>query len=218
MDQEKRTYVTGTVSSRNCPLCGHREVGLLLEDGSFHALKPGMTMAIPSPRMDPFAGERAGCPAPAQASEQMENRLWIPEPVRADKGLRGKYGVMVDERLLGGEMSGALYEACYVAKLEGLIEREKDLPLPVILDRVFAAPHLGSGNPHQVCKAMWRELDEIRQPVRLVGAWLEKGDEESLAGLIYPKTRETMGREPADDEQVMRELQELSLEEFLEML
>jgi hypothetical protein len=115
-------------------------------------------------------------------------------------------------------MSGALYEASYKAKLEGLIERQREVPLPVILDRLFAAPQLASGNPLQVCEAMWRELDDIRQPVRLVRAWLEMGNEQNLNRLIDPRTRETMGREPADDERVMKELETLSLEEFLEML
>ena len=215
MDQEKTRSLKGTVSHRQCPLCGHREVGVVLEDGTFRALNPGMTITVPPPVADPLTEESC---IPAEESEQVEYRLWVPEPVRGDKGLRVKYGVLGDERLLGGKMSGALYEALYKAKLEGLIERQKDIPLPVILDRLFTAPHLASGNPLQVCEALWRELDEIRQPVRLVSAWLETGDEESLAGMIYPKTTETIGREPADDEQMMKELEALSLEEFLEML
>ena len=218
MDQEKTRYVTGTVASRKCPLCGHHEVGLVLEDGSFHPLNPGMTIAIPSPGTNLFMEERPGGLVPEQESEQMSYRVWVPEPVRGDKGLRVKYGVLVREQLFTGEMSGDLYEASYLAKLERLVERQRDVPLPVILDRVFTAPHLASGNPLQVCEAMWRELDEIGRPVQLVRAWLEKGDEESLSGMIYPRARETMGREPADDETVMKELDELSLEEFLEML
>jgi hypothetical protein len=218
LDQEKARYVTGTVSYRQCPLCGHREVGLVLEDGSFHAFNPGMTLAVPSPRADPFTEDSPGCLVPEEESEQSNYRLWVPEPVRGDKGLRVKYGVLVNERLLRGEMSGALYEASYKAKLEGLIERQREVPLPVILDRLFAAPQLASGDPLQVCEAMWRELDDIRQPVRLVRAWLEMGNEQNLNRLIYPRTRETMGREPADDERVMKELEALSLEEFLEML
>ena len=216
MDQEKTTYTKGTVSYRQCPFCGHREVGLVLEDGSFHTFNPGMTVAIPPPGAEPVPQE--GALVPGEESEQITHRLWVPDPVRGDKGLRIKYGVLVDERLLGGDMSGAVYETCYKAKLEGLIERQRDVPLAVILDRFFTAPHLASGNPLQVCEAMWRELDEIHQPVRLVKAWLETGNEESLAGLMHPRTKETVGREPADDERVMKELQELSLEEFLEML
>jgi hypothetical protein len=218
VDQENARYVTGTVSHRKCPLCGHREVGLVLEDGSFHPLNPGMTIAIPSPGADLFTGERPGRLVPEEEPEQIYYRLWFPEPVRGDKGLRVKYGVLVNERLFPGEMSGDLYEVSYLAKLERLVERQRDVPLPMILDRVFTSPHLASGNALQVCEAMWRELDEIRRPVRLVRAWLEKGDEESLAGMIYPRARETMGREPADDETVMKELEALSLEEFLEML
>jgi len=218
LDQEKTRDVKGTVSYRQCPLCGHREVGLVLEDGSFHAFNPGMTIVIPSPQADLFTEQGPGCLVLEDESEPINYRLWVPEPVRGDKGLRAKYGVLVNERLLRGEMSGSLYEASYRAKLEGLIERQRDVPLPVILDGVFSAPHLASGNPLQVCEAMWRELDEVRQPVRLVRAWLEMGNEENVNRLIYPRTRETLGREPADDERVMRELEELSLEAFLEML
>jgi hypothetical protein len=216
LSQDKAGYVTGTVSYRQCPLCGHREVGLVLEDGSFHAFDPGMTVAIPSPGAAP--PRKTSSPVPGEEPEQVKSRVWVPEPVRGDRGLRLKYGVLADERSLRGEMSGALYEACYKAKLEGLIERQRDVLLPVILDRLFTSPHLASGNALQVCEAMWRELDEIRQPVQLVRAWLEKGDEESLSGLMSPKTRETMGRDPADDEHVTKELEALSLEEFLEML
>jgi hypothetical protein len=218
LDQEKARYVTGTVSSRRCPFCGHHEVGFVTKDGGFHPLKPGMEIAVPSPGVDPFMDETLKGLVPEEDSEQISYRLWVPEPVRGDKGLSLKYGVLVKEGLFTGEMSGDLYEASYLAKLERLIERQKDVPLPVILDRVFTAPHLASGNPLQICEAMWSELDEIRRPVELVRAWLEKADEDSLAGMIYPRTTETMGREPAEDGTVMKELDQLSLEEFLEML
>ncbi len=218
MDQDTTGCVSGRISSRRCPFCGHHEVGFVMNDGSFYPLKPGMTVYVPtgsgvSPSLDEreaqlFSGE----------DEEAGNKLWVPEPLRGDRKLRKKYGVLVGERAFTGEMSGGLYDAAYLGKLESLIERERDVPLAVILDRFFTAPHLGSGNPLQIAEAMWRELDEIRHPAQMIRKWLEKRDEESLAEMIYPKTKESVGREPEDDKTIVKELNELSLEEFLEML
>jgi len=218
LDQEKTIYVPGTVSYRNCPLCGHRKIGLVLEDGSFLPLEPGMAIAVPSPGAGMLQEGSASGLAQEEEREQISHVLWVPEPVRGDRDLRAKYGVMVDERLFTGEMFGDLYETAYLAKLHRLIERQQDVHPAVVLDRYFTSPHLASGNPLQICEGMWRELDEIRHPVQLVRAWLQKGDEASLAEMIRPKTRETLGEETADDETVMKELDELSLEDFLELL
>jgi hypothetical protein len=218
LDQEKTTYVPGTVAHRNCPLCGHREIVLVLEDGSFLPLEPGMAIAVPSPGAVILQEGSARGLAREEESEQISHALWVPEPVREDRDLRAKYGVMVDERLFTGEMSGDLYEAAYLAKLHRLIERQRDVHPAVVLDRYFTSPQLASGSPLQICEAMWRELDEIRHPVQLVRAWLQKGDEASLAEMIRPKTTETLGGEAADDEAVKKELEELSLEDFLELL
>jgi len=90
--------------------------------------------------------------------------------------------------------------------------------LPVTLDRFFNAPHLASGNPRQIAEAMVSELDEIQRPVVLVGKWLERKDDQSLADLVAPKSLKDLGSESAEDARIERELETLSLEEFLEML
>lgn len=212
------SLTAGTVSSRKCPLCGHHEVGIVLGDGSFYPLRPGMTIHLSSPEQGVHAKE---APEPFALQEELEQvgfSPWVPEPLRGDGLLRKKYGVLVNERLVRGQMSPDGYDASFAAKLERLIERERYTPIPVILDRLFNAPNIASGNAHQIAEAMWQELEEVRRPARLVRQWLEKADPESLSEMIHPKTSDTMGREHGDDGTLMKELNELTLEEFLEML
>jgi hypothetical protein len=209
----------GMVTSRECPLCGHHEIGFVTQDGEFHSLKPGTLIRLyepPSPA-DSFRNQ-SETPLQTEKEEQEAYRIWIPEPLREDRMLRLKYGVMVKEHLFKGEMSGGLYELAYVDKIERLIEKVLDIPLPVILDRFFTAPHLASGNTWQIAQAMYRELDEIKRPAMLVGKWLERRDDQSFADLVAPKTTKDLGHEPAKEETVKQELERLTLEEFLEML
>jgi len=217
--QESKDPTIGTVASRECPLCGHHEIGFVTQNGEFHPLRPGTPIQVYEP---PSSVERIRdkleAPVSTEKEEQVGHRLWIPEPLRGDRALRLKYSVMVKDHLFKGEMSRGLYEHAYVEKLEKLIERELDIPLPVILDRFFNAPYLASGNSRQMAEAMYRELDEIQRPVALMRSWLERGDDRSLGALIAPKSMEELGREPAGDAQVERELETLTLEEFLELL
>jgi hypothetical protein len=217
--QEPRDSVEGMVVSRECPLCGHHEIGFVTQDGEFHSLKPGTPIRLHEP-LSPVHSMRdhLGTPLQTEEEEQVAYRIWVPEPLRGDRVLRIKYSVIVKEHLFKGEMSGALYELAYVEKLEKLIEKVLDIPLPVILDRFFAAPHLASGNPREIAEVMYRELDEIKHPVALMRNWLEVGDAESLDQLIKPKSRKDLGHEPTEDETVKEELGGLTFEEFLEML
>ena len=209
----------GMVSSRECPYCGHHEVGFLTEDGAFHPLKPGTPIRIFEPPR--LIESRHGEPErrlPKEAEERGIYRTWVPAPLRADPWLRTKYGIMVKEGLFKGEMPGGLYEIAYLEKIEGLIEKVLDTPLPVILNRFFSAPHLASGNPRQIAQAMYRDLDEVRRPVMLMRAWLERRGEESFSELIKPKSIKDLGHEAAEDETVKKDLEGLTLEEFLDML
>jgi hypothetical protein len=217
--QESKDPTIGTVASRECPLCGHHEIGFVTQDGEFHPLRPGTAIQVYEP---PSPVERVRDKLEASVStekeEQVGPRLWIPEPLRGDRALRLKYSVLVRSHLSRGGMSGGLYELAYVEKLEKLIDKVLDVPLPVIFDRLFSAPHLASGNSRQIAEAMYRELDEIQRPVLLMRGWLERGEEQSFAELIAPKSTKDLGQDPAEDAQVERELETLSLEEFLEML
>ncbi len=207
------------MASRSCPQCGHHEIGFVAEDGEFHSLRPGTLIRLyepPSPA-EPFR-DKLEIPLQTEEEEQITYRAWIPEPLRRDKWLRLKYSVMVKEHLFKGEMSGVLYESAYLEKLERLVEKVLEIPLPVILDRFFAAPHLASGNLREISGAMYRELDEIKRPVMLMRNWLERRDDESLGELIAPRSMKDLGQERAEDTQVENELEGLTFEEFLEML
>ncbi len=219
MKEEIRNSMTGMVASRSCPQCGHHEVGFVTEDGAFHPLRPGTLIQISEPPSS-FEADEKGPETLLQMdeTEQIAYRIWVPEPLRGDKLLRVKYSVMVKEHLFKGEMSGGLYELAYVEKIERLIEKVLDIPLPIILDRFFTAPHLASGNPRQIAEAMYRELDEIKRPDVLMRNWLERRDDERLGELIAPKSMKDLGQESAGDETVKQELEGLTFEEFLEML
>jgi hypothetical protein len=138
--------------------------------------------------------------------------------LKGNQKLRVKYGVMVRERIAIKGVTGAEYRSAFLRKIEKLIEQEVHTPLPILLNRFFAAPHLASGNLGQISQAMWRELEEIRKPALLVSEWLEKQDQESLSRMIHPKSIAELDEEPVSDKDLEAELQSLTLEEFLEML
>jgi len=219
MKKETKDPTIGTVASRECPLCGHHEIGFVTEDGEFHPLRPGNTIRVYEPPSQvEIVHDKLDASVPTEKEDQVGHRLWIPEPLRGDRVLRLKYSVLVKSHLPQGGMSGELYELAYVEKLEKLIDKVIDVPVPVILDRLFNAPYLASGNSRQIAEVMYRELDEIQRPVVLMRGWLERRDDRSLGALIAPKSMEDLGHEPAEDAQVERELETLTLEEFLEML
>lgn len=219
MKPEAKDSIVGRVTSRECPLCGHHEIGFVTQDGQFHSLRPGTLIRVgePSPQAL-FVPHQPTPPLAAEEEKPAVQTLWTPEPLRGDRTLRVKYSVMAKAPLPQGEISGGGYERAYLEKLERLIEKTLDVPLPVVLDHYFSAPQLASGNPRQVAEAMYRELDELRRPVALMKAWLDTRDDRSLAGLIAPKSIQDLGQEPSGDETIREELERLSLEEFLAML
>lgn len=214
--------LTGIVTTRKCPSCGHHEVGVTTKDGSFHPLSPGTRIQILEDHTTPEPGPIELDPAlqefPQASKPEPEYIPWVPYPVKEDRSLRLKYGVMVREGLNPEQMSGEMFEAAYLEKLHGLIEREIYTPVAAVLDRFFVTPHLASGNPKEIAFNMWEELEEIREPVKLVRAWLDDPNEESLVNLIRPKTGEDPANEPVSDAEMKGELEELTLEEFLELL
>lgn len=212
--------LTGIVTSRDCPACGHHELGLVTEEGGFHPLKPGMAIRIIGPEgmINPSIQEgpdREILPA----EEVADHSPWMPDPAISHRKHRQKYGVRVRSDLMSKPMTPEIYRAAYLDKLEELIEKELYVPLAVILDRFFTAPHLASGNPRQIAEAMWRELKEVREPVRRVEEWLASGD----PSIFTEKTgkddsKERIAGEYPGTESVLEELRELSLEEFLGLL
>ena len=214
--------IKGIITPRKCPLCGHHEMGYTTEDGVFYPLKPGAQIQIlDGPEMTLPAAEAQINENAAAREEQVDPsqiEIWIPEPAKEDKRLRLKYGVLVKRPSFTAQMSGEVYRLAYLGKLEGLIEKEINTPAAVILDRFFAAPHLAAGNPMQITEAMWRELEEIRRPVQLVTEWIEKQDEERLNRLTYPFRKEDLDHQPISEVEQKKELEEVSLEEFLDLL
>jgi len=214
--------LTGIVTTRKCPSCGHHEVGFTTKEDAFHPLNPGTRIQI----LEDHAAQEPGSveiepvmqESPQSSDPETEYSPWVPDPVKGDRSLRFKYGVMVREGLNPDQMSGEIFEAAYVEKLRGLIEREIYTPIAVILDRFFVTPHLASGDSGEIAFNMWQELEEIRGPVELVKAWLDDPNEERLVNLIRPKTGEDMANEPVSDEEMKEELEQLTLEEFLELL
>jgi hypothetical protein len=147
-------------------------------------------------------------------------RLWVPEAMRGNKHLYLKYGVTVpggrrEETL---EMDGLLYERAYLEKLRQLIDRETLTPLAVILDRVFTAPHLASGDTNAIAQRLFSEIHEVRHPVELMKAWLQTGDNAHLEALIHPVTMDQLTAPPAEDALIHAEMTALGLEDFLNLL
>ncbi|KPK22770.1 MAG: hypothetical protein AMK69_19150 [Nitrospira bacterium SG8_3] len=197
-------------------------MGYTTEDGVFYPLKPGAQIQIlDGPEMAlPMAEARVydGAATEEEQVDPSQIKVWIPDPAKGDKRLRLKYGVLVKRPSVTGQMSGEAYRLAYLGKLERLIEKEIHTPVAVILDRFFTAPHLAAGNPMQITEAMRRELEEIRRPVQIVTEWIENEDEETLNRLIYPFTKQDLEHQPISEAEQKKELEELSLEEFLELV
>jgi hypothetical protein len=151
--QETKDSTLGRVISRDCPLCGHHEIGFVTQDGEFHSLRPGTIIQVleSSSPAAPFR-DTLKTPISTEKDEQGRGRLWAPEPLGTDSP---SHTASVKEHLLKGGMSGGLYELAYVERLERLIDKVLDVPLPAILDRFFNAPQLASGTSAAV--VMYRE-------------------------------------------------------------
>jgi hypothetical protein len=144
--------------------------------------------------------------------------IWVPDPLRCNQFLRCKYGVFFEKDGIPEEMSAPHYEMAYRKKLKRLIEKEEFVPMPIILDRYFAAPNLATGDSKQIAEALWEELEEIRKPVLLVQEWLALQDDETLAKMVHPRLVHDLNGEMPSDEQLREELEALSLEDFFDML
>jgi hypothetical protein len=221
-NQEIKRF-SGTITARNCPTCGHHEIGLVSEDGVFRPLKTG-TRVIIMDEMDPaqIPGSRKGPPVigepPKKPLEIPKGRFWVPEPLKGDRRMRLKYGVSIPEQMASVPVSGPIYESAYLQKLQFLLEKEVHVPIAVIFDRFFVAPHLASGEPRDMVVRMWEELEEIRRPVERVTEWLEEPNEESLRLLIQPGVMEKLESAPISAEEAQEELRALDLEDFLALL
>ncbi|MBN1847168.1 MAG: hypothetical protein JW932_01135 [Deltaproteobacteria bacterium] len=221
----------GTITTRQCPACGHHEVGYTTHDGTFHALSPGDRILIlhhghPVPsNIHSILEEPSSIHAvpeeqvqPSKMDQPIAFDVWLPPPVRCDRSLCMKYGVLIPSGSLNGEMTGDLYEQAYKEKLVMLLELDSFTPLPVILDRFFSAPNLAAGSPKQIAQALLQDISEVEEPVTRVKEWLEKKDENSLGKLIHPGSIQSLNDQPISDEALKQGLHDLTLEAFFELL
>ena len=223
MPNHKETPFSGTVTARNCPTCGHHEIGLVSENGVFRPLRTGTRVVIMDEtepaQMPTLGGEaHATCKTREEPSNTLEGSYWVPEPLKGDRRLRLKYGVVIQGEMGSGPITEHIYESAYMQKLSYLLENEVNIPIAVILDRYFVASHLASGESRDMADNMWEELEEIRQPVEQITQWLKEPDERSLQLLLQPSTIENLEKQPVSEEAALEEQRALELEDFLELL
>jgi hypothetical protein len=212
------------IIARNCPTCGHHEIGYVDSENTFHRLKPGDRVQVLDSKifegLAPLASNMELNPDAIATSRMivMDLAAWAPEPVKRNRILRLKYGVLVDREMATAGMSAGLYEIAYRQKLHRLIMEEKYTPLPVIFARFFGAPQLATGSPLEMVEALLEELEETRKPIELVRNWIIQKDEESLTPLIHSHSLSDLNDQTVDDLKFREELEQLTLEEFFEML
>ncbi len=221
MANDKKAPLPGIVTARNCPTCGHHEIGLVSENGAFLPLKPG-TRVIMVDETEPEEIQDNEAPLPnviqKEDSPALEGRYWIPDPLKGDRTMRLKYGVVIQKEVGAVPIDGHIYESAYLQKISYLLEKEVYIPIAVILDRFFVAPHLASGETRDMVSNMWEELEEIRQPVERIKHWLTEPNQKALQLLVQPGTIETLEDSPVSEKALLEELKELNLEDFLELL
>jgi hypothetical protein len=222
-DQKSQKSISGIVTARNCPACGHHEIGLVSDDGTFHPFKPGNKAVIIS---DASPEPSTGVPGEislridqnGETADGLDGSFWAPEPLKRCKRMRLKYGVAISENAEPVTPSGQVYESAFLEKLRYLLENEIHIPIAVILDRFFAAPHLASGEIKDIVQNMWEELEEIRRPVERVQQWIEEPNDQHLNMLIQPDTLKTLENDVVSDDEALNELESLELEDFLNLL
>ncbi|MBW2709217.1 MAG: hypothetical protein JRD04_08060 [Deltaproteobacteria bacterium] len=223
MTNRKEIPFAGTVTTQNCPTCGHHEIGLISENGAFRPLKTGTRVVImdemePS-QIPPAQGEEAHASTTREEPPNtLEGRYWVPEPLKGDRRLRLKYGVVIQKQSGSVPVTEHIYASAYMQKLSYLLENEVNIPIAVILDRFFVAPHLASGESREIANNMWEELEEVRQPVEQVTQWLQKPDEKTLQLMLQPGAMENLENQPVSEEEALEEIRALNLEDFLELL
>ena len=195
-------------------------MGILDDNGVFHPLGPGMRIKVlaDSPKQE------SGPKGPQGISEKnlKHHRTpaglmpWVPDPVKKDRRLRLKYGVMIKGDRAKVSMDIELFKAAYIEKLQRLIEQESSTQAAVLLDRYFATPHLASGSPGEIALNMWEELEEVRRPVEIVRAWIKNPQREPF------KDSHCQGAASTDstvgEPDLGKELDDMSLDDFLALI
>ena len=221
--------ITGIVSNRKCSQCGHHEVGIVTSDGDFYPLRPGMYVQVFSfgqqslGRIDEMEDVVVSDDKGEKGTESTQSTYsgktpWLPDILRRNKRLRLRYGVILKPEEVG-EMDELIYKRAYIRKIQDLVEKEIYPDLAVILDTFFQSPHLAAGNSAEVTINILRDIDEVRRPMELMVSWLNDKTEDSLNKLISPFSKDELEiGEPVSEEELMKELNELTLMDFLKTL
>jgi len=232
LDKKNTMPVIGVIKARECPLCGHHEVGVVTVNGDFYPLRPGTCIQVldssiePEPKQTPqtsdtFINNPACFNVPPDLTRpSVDNekfsalKPWLPSLFMSVKRMRLKYGVLIDQTIDDGQVDAELYASAYLKKLEYLLEKETFTGITVLLDKFFSAPQLASENPKTVVMNMWQELDEVREPVEKMCAWLNNpADNDILNGMMEHDVDNCQGLPSLDT--VKEELQQLRLADFL---
>lgn len=214
----------GIITARTCPTCGHHEIGYVDGRNVFHPLRPGdMIQVLEGSTSAGFETNASDSESSSDYSLSTNQTLsgltsWIPDPVKSNKALSLKYGVLIDQDMVGGTMTPGLYEMAYRRKLQWLISEERFTPLPVILGRFFGVPHLANGSPLEIADTLMSELTEIHKPMDLVKQWLIRQDDQSLLDLFHPKNQQALSGPALNEAQFTEALKKLNLEDFFALL
>jgi hypothetical protein len=221
MKSPRKPQITGIITARDCPSCGHHEIGVITEDGTFFPLRPGTWIQVLGDMPAQSSLSTGTNQEPLEISPDKEEKVpgkvpWAPPHTKKFRSLSLKYGIMIPEDQKSVPMNHEIFEKAYLQKIRHLIEKEKDQPLPVILDQFFAAPHLATGTPEEIALNMWNELEEIREPAEKIGQWLDSPESE-LPGWMPPESEEKPLERDMKDSDLSEELEKMTLEEFLDL-
>ena len=198
----------GIIKIRTCPECGQKQLGIVTEDGKFLPLYPGMYVEI--------LEEERTHKKETYTTSTSTLKAWLPEELKKNKVLRIRYGVIIKE----GEdiVDASSYRKAFIKKLQGLVEKESFPDLAVVLDKYFHSPHLAAGNSAEITLNLIRDIDEIRKPIELMERWLNSRSEESFSALLEPFSKNELTDKTPSDEELIKELSSLTLEDFFESL
>ncbi len=219
---EKKEAITGIISSRKCPYCGHHEIGITTNDGKFYSLKPGTHIQILSfeyktenqithNMVDTYKDNIAD-----KATKSVDLIPWLPEILRRNKRLRLKYGIFIDSN--EKDIDSDKYKIAFIKKLQYLIEKETYPELCIILDKIFHSPHLASENSAETVINILRDIDKVKETIELMSSWIQNKTEEIFLKLIAPLSKQDLNEPSVDDNELFDELDKLTLEDFLRIL
>ncbi len=236
MDRKNAMPIIGVIKARECPLCGHHEVGVVTVNGDFYPLRPGTCVQVidsyseqefkQTPQTSrAFINSSAfgmnhnlAKPAVDNSKKLSDLRPWLPSVFMPVKRMRLKYGVLVDQTIDDSQVDAELYASAYLKKLELLVEKETFTDITVALDRFFSAPQLASENPRTVVMNMWQELDEVREPVKKMCAWIDNPSDDILDSMMEYDDMLNDHHEAPSLNTVKKELQHLGFSDFLGLL